>query len=366
MVHDVSSILFASLDFGFVAISDDKCFLRYPAEGDIAILACIYVDDSLLAFQTDALRLMYKSALRLRFPCTFVDRAYSFLGWDLFQDTVTFQIQDNHISSIKRFLMTQPSIQLTRPVQTPLELNVRFFPADSSIDADPRVITLYRADVGYINWLAQNCCPYLLYPVSQIARLNAHPEPIHIQAVDRVKRFLATNLDLSQHFGYPNAVDLSHNLDLYVYADASFCAPELQSRSMAGYLTRFLGSVISARCSKISKVAQLAMEAEFYSASQAGNEIVYLWMLVQRMGYEQLKPTALLEDNQAAIAISENPVFRNRSKHINMRRHLIRQYIEDKILEFEFCPSHVQGADLVTKAVTVAIYKILLPYYNVW
>lgn len=59
---------------------------------------------------------------------------------------------------------------------------------------------------------------------------------------------------------------------------------------------------------------------------------------------------ALLKvDNKSAISLCKNPVFHDRSKHIDTRYHFIRQCIEEKKVEVEFVPSDEQVADILTK-----------------
>ena len=55
-------------------------------------------------------------------------------------------------------------------------------------------------------------------------------------------------------------------------------------------------------------------------------------------------------DNQSAIAIAKNPQFHDRTKHIEVRHHFIRDKIEQGELELEYIPTGEQVADVMTKA----------------
>jgi hypothetical protein len=64
----------------------------------------------------------------------------------------------------------------------------------------------------------------------------------------------------------------------------------------------------------------------------------------------QLRPTVIYCDNQSCIKLSENPVFHDRSKHIEIRYHFIRDYVQRGAVELQFISTDEQVADILTKA----------------
>ena len=64
----------------------------------------------------------------------------------------------------------------------------------------------------------------------------------------------------------------------------------------------------------------------------------------------QLRPTVIYGDNQSCIKLSENPVFHDRSKHIEIRYHFIRDYIQRGAVELQYISTEEQVADILTKA----------------
>ena len=66
---------------------------------------------------------------------------------------------------------------------------------------------------------------------------------------------------------------------------------------------------------------------------------------------------AILIDNQSAIALTRNPVFHGRSKHIHKRYHFIRECVENGQVGVEHVPGEKQNADILTKALERIKFK---------
>jgi hypothetical protein len=83
--------------------------------------------------------------------------------------------------------------------------------------------------------------------------------------------------------------------------------------------------------SKMQKTTALSTaEAEYYSASTAGTEILYLRALLERLGIAQKAPTPVYEDNTASIEWGNNVICgRERAKHIDIRKHFAHEVIRN-------------------------------------
>ena len=63
-------------------------------------------------------------------------------------------------------------------------------------------------------------------------------------------------------------------------------------------------------------------------------------------------------DSQSVIHLVKNPVFHSRTKHIQLRYHLIRSLLDDGVLSFEKINESQNPADILTKAVTIDKLKL--------
>ena len=137
--------------------------------------------------------------------------------------------------------------------------------------------------------------------------------------------------------------------ELIGYVDASYANEgEYKSRSGFGFL--FGKLLVSWSSQKQSVVAQSAAESEYYAAVSASNKALWLKQLLLDLGITQGK-NKLYEDNQACIALTKNPEDHKRTKHIQVKFHVIRDYVAQNLIEFIYCPTADQLADMFTKGV---------------
>ena len=97
-------------------------------------------------------------------------------------------------------------------------------------------------------------------------------------------------------------------------------------------------------------MAHSTAEAKYIAAYVAANQLVWLRKILGELSFEQTDPTDLMCDNMADIAISKNSVFHNRTKHMKIKFHAIRQFQTEGELEMKYFPTKEQLADLFTKS----------------
>ena len=103
-------------------------------------------------------------------------------------------------------------------------------------------------------------------------------------------------------------------------------------------------------------VALSSTEAEFRGISKGLCELLWLRGLMSEIGYHPSVEMNLYCDNRATTSIAQNLVQHDRTKHVEIDRHFIKEKLEAKIVKLPFVKSEDQLADIFTKAVSSRVF----------
>lgn len=129
------------------------------------------------------------------------------------------------------------------------------------------------------------------------------------------------------------------------------------AKSTSGYFTFVGGNLVTWRSKKQKVVALSSAEAEFRGMTKGLCELLWIRRLLSEIGFTPKSRMNLYCDNKAAIAISQNPIQHDRTKHIEIDRHFIKQNLEEGVIWFPFVRSEGQLADVLTKAVSNKVFQ---------
>jgi hypothetical protein len=121
-------------------------------------------------------------------------------------------------------------------------------------------------------------------------------------------------------------------LFLHGYADADWVGIPVD-QSTSRYCFSLGSSMISRSSHNQGSIAQSTIEAEYIATSDAIKETIWLKILDSRLFGDKLETTVVHCDNQSCIKLTENPIFHDRSKHIDMRYHYIRDLVQRKTVK---------------------------------
>ncbi|XP_031263342.1 receptor-like protein EIX1 [Pistacia vera] len=146
------------------------------------------------------------------------------------------------------------------------------------------------------------------------------------------------------------------SLDLVGYVDADFAGDRDSRKSTTAYYFTLGGNCVSWKAQLQPLVALSTTEAEYVAVLDAFKEATWLQGILKEANL--LNGTATVySDSQSAIHLSKNPVYHERTKHVDVRHHYVRDLIAKVELNLLKVPTEDNPADMGTKVVTTAKFK---------
>jgi hypothetical protein len=158
--------------------------------------------------------------------------------------------------------------------------------------------------------------PDISFAVSQISQFMHAPKTIHMEAVNKILRYLKKT---------PGKVILMKNnntKEICDYFDADWDR-SFDRKSTTSYCTFVGGNIVILKSKKQNAVARSSAEAEYRAMASTVSELIWIKQLLADLNITTHLPIKMFCDNQAACHIASNPVFQERTKHIEIDCHFI-------------------------------------------
>ena len=145
---------------------------------------------------------------------------------------------------------------------------------------------------------------------------------------------------------------------LAAYTDADWAGQQDTRKSTAGCVMLFNGTAVSWYSKTLRTVALSSQDAEYMALSDGSREVVFLRNMLIEMQFD-VDTTTVWGDNNGSLTVARNPANHQKTKHIAVRYHYIRQLIEDGEITVDKIDTTEQLADVMTKSLPQAQHKYL-------
>ena len=295
----------ALAEFGFRRSQfDEAVFYK-----DNMILA-VYVDDILIFGPQKTKIDEVKKELNQKFKMTDLGPCEYFLGTKVTRDRAQKKIWLSQTAYLERTLQNLGLTNLT-PQNIPMEPGETLEPAPADFEANAEDRQWYQSVIGSLMFAMIGTRPDLAYPISKLSRFMTNPTKEHRAGAIRVLKS--------------------------------------DSKSIECYIFKLAGAAISWKSRKQSVISTSSCEAEYTAIFSASLEAVYLGGLLQEFGFPE-GPVTIKTDNSGATSLAKDPKHHERTKHIRVRFHKIRELKEHGVTKVEWIPRTENPADLGTKA----------------
>jgi hypothetical protein len=329
-------------------------FVKSPSESTLYIkgdqvnflVISLYVDDLLVTGSSVELIQQFKDDMKQVFEMSDLGEMSYFLGMEVEQKNGDIFICQRKYAKemLKKFNMEN-----CKSMSTPMCPKEKLCKDNEAEQVDE---TLYRSLIGCLMYLTTTR-PDVMYAVSVLSRFMNCAKESHFKAAKRVLRYIKGTINYGIKFCR------SQNFKLQGYSDSDWAGSLDDMKSTSGYCFSS-GSGIFSWCSKKQEiVAQSTAEAEFIAATAAVNQALWLRKILTDMHLEQRETTEVMVDNQAAIAISKNPVFHGKTKHFSIKLFFLRDVQKDGAVCLKYCKTEDQLSDICTKALPRSRFELL-------
>jgi hypothetical protein len=235
-----------------------------------------------------------------------------------------------------------------------MDSNLRLSKHEGLLLEDP---TFYKRLIGRLLYLTITR-PDLVYSIQVLSQIMSQPRQPHLDAATKVLHYIKSAPSLGLFF------PASSDFKLKAFCDANWAACPNTRKSITGFCL-FLGdSLVSWKSKKQQTISRSSVEAEYRSMAVCCCAIMWIKSLLNDLQVSFPQSALLYCDSKAALHIAANPVFHERTKHIDIDCHLVRDQIQKgEVRTFHVKIEH-QLADIFTKPLGFAPFSTIISKMN--
>lgn len=332
---------------GFRVSKYDPCVF---INDKLNLIVAIWVDDLMILAKDPASASEFRGAMAREFNMKDEGECTFYLGMNMEQTSDGIKIHQTKYlqTALERFgYQNLPGEDAPLPYKTILQ--------KSTTQCTPAQKARYSSEVGCLNWLANQTRFDIAQPVSLLSRFTSNPSQKHIDAARHVWGYLKNTMN--------HGIMYQRNGSLvptgYVDADYAMC-PDTR-RSTTGWVWMLAGAPVS-WCSQRQKCQSLSTtDAEYIAGAEGAREGIWLLRFINDLRVVPHIPSLqMFTDNNAALKIAKNPELHQRTKHIDVRYHFLRERVmEVRDIKIQRVDTENNVADMFTKALSPARHEKL-------
>jgi len=196
--------------------------------------------------------------------------------------------------------------------------------------------------------------PDISFSVQTLSQFLQQPKRSHMDAALRVVKYI------KKQPGQGILLSSNSSTEITAYCDEDWAACPTTRRSVTGFVIKLGESMVSWKAKKQTTISRSSAEAEYRSLASTVAELVWLVGLLRSLDVEITLPVNIYSDSKSAIQLAANPVYHERTKHIEIDCHFIREKLQQGLINISYIPTQSQPADVLTKGLNRVQHELLL------
>ena len=195
---------------------------------------------------------------------------------------------------------------------------------------DEKTQSMYRSGVGTLLYLTKHSRPDITNPMRELSKSMDGASMAHVTEMYRVINFVLEMKTLGLRM-VPIFKDGIWKLE--ALSDSDFANGKDTRYSVYGYIIYFCGVPVASKSESMKSVVLSTTEAEYMAVSEVVKEIKFLYQMLRSMEIKVPLPIKVQVDNVGAIWLANNSSVSERTKHVDLWAHFVRDMIKDQVIE---------------------------------
>lgn len=344
---------FLTKKLGFTNSIIDPCLL-FKRENNEDVFICLYVDDLLIVGNTNAIETAINDISKY-FSIKRMGKMKEYVGCqiDPSDEHKILLSQPDLIDKMNRIF--GPNIKNLSTYKTPGppgEVVVRPKPDEKLISESLQKD--YRSGVGMLLYLIKHSRPDISNAVRELAKNMDGATAASLKSLYRTIKYVVDSKQKVLCL-FPKLWN-KNELIIEGICDSDYAGDKDKRTSTTGYLVYVNGALITWKSRGQKGVTLSSTEAEYVALSELCTEIIFIKMIIESMHLDVKLPIKIRIDNVGAMFLAENTTTGQRTKHIDVRHHFVKELMQDGTIILEFVRSCDNDADIYTKNVGGDLY----------
>jgi len=328
---------------------------------DLTLVVIVWVDDLFFFYPRESKAAADKLYAHLQSVFDLKDRKpiEDCLACEVTRDRPNRTLTLSQASAVEAVL-AKAGMSECNPAPTPVLPSAVFTQKDADA-ANTKDHKWYRSSLMSLNYMSMWTRPDISLTVSKLAKFMKAPGQVHVVALKRLLRYMRGTTHMGLVYDFSSK---PRKRNLYAYLDASWADDEDTRRSTLAYIYFFENCPISWHTRLHAYVTSSTNHTEYCAAAKASKEArhqiyVFTELAAHIPELQPQLPLPMFSDSRGSITMTQNPVQRSASKHIEVADHYAREMVDRGFVTVTHVPTDRMLADILTKALTAAKFLFL-------